>query len=107
MTTPRELRFRPEALEDLESITRAVRRASGSVGTARRYVARVLERCRHIATLPEGGRPRNDLAPGLRSVAFERRLVIIYRIPAPGIVEVTNVFHGARDYGALYRSADE
>ena len=98
-----ELRFRPEALADLEDIARAIRRASGSRDVARRYVSRILDRCRHIATLPRAGRARDDLAPGLRTVPFERCLVIVYRLPEPDVVEITNVFHGARDYAALYR----
>jgi len=102
-----ELRFRPEALADLEDIARAVRRASGSGEPARRYVARVLERCRHIATLPRAGRPRDDLEPGLRSGPFERRLVIVYRLLALDVVEITNVFYGASDYASLYRRPRE
>jgi toxin ParE1/3/4 len=98
-----ELRFRPEALVDLDTIARAIWRASRSRDRARRYIARVMERCRHIATLPHAGRPRPDLAPGLRTVPFERRLAIVYRVLEPEVVEITNVFHGARDYAALYR----
>ena len=99
---PYELRFRPEALADLEDIVRAIRRASGSIELARRYAARVLERCQHIATLPHAGRPRDDLAPGVRTVPFEQRLVIVYRAGVPDLVEITNIFHGRRDYAALY-----
>ena len=102
-----ELRFRPEALADLEDIARAIRRASGSQEVARRYLARIRERCRHIATLPLAGRPRDDLATGLRTVPFERRLVIVYRVTNPTGVEITNVFHGTRDYAALCRGQDD
>ena len=104
---PHDLRFRPEALTDLEEIVRAVRRASGSAELARRYAARILARCRHIATLPQAGRPRDDLAPGRRTVPFEQRLVIVYRIVEPDIVEITNLFSGKRDYAALYRQLGE
>lgn len=104
---PYELRFRQEALADLEDIARAVRRVSGSAQAGRLYIARVLERCRHIATLPHAGRQRDDLAPGLRSVPFEHRLVIVYRLIEPDAVEITNVFSGARDYTALYRMRHE
>ncbi|HYZ21286.1 MAG TPA: type II toxin-antitoxin system RelE/ParE family toxin, partial [Rhodopila sp.] len=90
----------------LEAIFRYVRRVSASPIIARRYVERIHARCRHITTVPLAGRPRDDLAPGLRSVAFERRAVIIYRILSGDIVEITNVFHGGRDYAALYRGTD-
>jgi toxin ParE1/3/4 len=103
-----ELRWRPAALEDLDAIFRAVLRVSASPIVARRYVERIRERCRRIALLPQGGRPRDDLAAGLRSVPFEHRAVIVYRVLGD-TVEITNVFHGGRDYAALYRrgQADE
>ena len=75
-----ELRYRRAALADLEDIFRGVLRVSASPITARRYVERIRERCRRITTLPLAGRPRDDLAPGLRTVPFERRVVIVYRV---------------------------
>jgi toxin ParE1/3/4 len=97
-----ELRYRPAALTDLEDIFRTVLRVSANPSVARRYVERIHARCRLIPTLPHAGRQRDDLAPGLRSVAFERRAVIIYRVVGE-TVEITNVFHGGRNYAALYR----
>lgn len=97
-----EVGYRPEALADLEEIFRFVLRRSASPSTARRYVERLRERCRRIGTLPEAGRPRDDLLPGLRTVPFERVAVIAYRL-ADGRVEITNIFYGDRDYEALYR----
>ena len=88
-----ELRYRPAALADLEDIFRGVLRVSGSPVVARRYIERIRARCRLIPTLPQAGRPRDDLAPGLRTVAFERRAVIVYRVTGE-TVEITNVFHG-------------
>lgn len=65
-------------------------------------MTRIIERCRRIGIAPFGGRPRDDLAAGLRTVPCERRAVIAYRV-IDDIVEVTNVFYGGRDYEALYR----
>jgi toxin ParE1/3/4 len=67
-----ELRYRPAALADLEDIFRAVLRASTNPVVARRYVERIRDRCRRITLLPQ---VRDDLAPGVRSVPFERRAV--------------------------------
>jgi toxin ParE1/3/4 len=97
-----DLRYRPAALADLEDVFRGVLRISASPVVARRYVERIRARCRLILTLPHAGRPRDDLAPGLRTVPFERRAVIVYRI-IDRTVEITNIFHGGRDYAALYR----
>jgi toxin ParE1/3/4 len=102
---PFELHYRPTALADLEDTFRSVLRVSANPITARRYIARIRERCRRITILPLAGRPRDDLAPGLRTVPFERRIVIVYRVVGE-TVEVTNVFHGERDYAALYRHGE-
>jgi toxin ParE1/3/4 len=99
---PVEVRYRPEASRDLADIYRIVLRVSASPVTARRFVERIRERCRRIGVLPRAGRPRDDLFPGLRTVPFERKAVITYRV-VEDHVEIVNVFYGGRDYEALYR----
>ena len=103
-----EVRFRPEALDDLEDIYRLVYRASLSPAVAEGFVKRIRERCRRISGVPLGGRQRDDLEPGLRAVPFERRAVIAYKVETD-CVRITNIFYGGRDYEALYRrqSAEE
>jgi toxin ParE1/3/4 len=93
--------YRPEAIADLDGIFDAILRVSANQITAERFVGRVLARCRRIGNAPHGGRPRDDLESGLRTVPFERSAVIAYRIT--DVVEITNVFYGGRDYEALYR----
>ena len=100
-----ELRYRPAALADLEDMFRGILRVSASPVVARRYVERIRARCRLIPTLPHAGRLRDDLAPGLRTVPFERHVVIVYRVVG-GVVEITNIFHVGRDYAALYRRGE-
>ena len=103
VTRPRfDLRYRPAAFFDLEDIFRGVVRVSASPVTAQRYVARIRQRCRRITLLAARRAPARDLAPGLRSVPSERRAVIIYRVSGE-TVEITNIFHGGRDYAALDR----
>lgn len=98
-----ELRYRPAALADLEDILRGVLRVSASPMVTRRYVERIRARCRLILPVPPAGWRHDDLAPGLRIVPFERRAVIVYRVSGE-MVEITNIFHGARDYAVLYRT---
>ena len=102
----RELRYRPEAVRDLQSIYLGVLTVSQSRVVAERYVARIRKRCRLITVLPHAGRPRDDLAPGIRTVAFERRAVIVYRVDID-TVEIINIFHGGRDYEVLFRTAPD
>ncbi len=78
---------------------------SRSVDVALGFTLRVRERCERIGDAPRGGRPRDDLAPGLRTVPFERSAVIAYVIEN-GRVQITNIFYGGRDYEALYRRID-
>ncbi len=97
-----EVVFRPEAADDLAEIHRWIVEASGEPGIAAAFTARIVAFCEKIGAMAHAGRPRDDLWPGLRTLPFEKRTVIAYRI-AGGQVEITNVFHGGRDYEALYR----
>lgn len=103
-----EVVYRPEAVDDLEDIYRFIRDNSRDADTARAVLGQIRDRCRRIGEVPHGGTPRDDLAPGIRTVPFKRRAVIAYRV-LPDAVEVTNIFYGGRDFDALYRGqfADE
>lgn len=94
--------YRPEAREDLAAVFRTVLDVSRSADVAERFVRRIFERCERIGDAPHGGRPRDDLEPGLRTVPFERSAVIAYRVEAEWVL-VVNVFYGGRDFEALYR----
>lgn len=95
------VQYQDSAADDLQDIYLFVVSRGASAGTARAYVDRIRAACRRIGHAPEGGRPRDDLAPGLRTWAFERRAVIAYRIEHDGVV-VERVFYGGRDIDGLY-----
>ncbi len=94
--------FRPEAQADLADIFRFVLNLSRNHDLAEGFVRRITDRCARIGGVPHGGRPRDDLATGLRTVPFERTAVIAYRVERDRVL-VTNVFYGGRDVEALYR----
>jgi toxin ParE1/3/4 len=96
-----ELLLRPAAQEDLIDIGRYIAEASGSAERALDYIRRIREWCEHLKTFPQAGRARDDLRPGLRIVAFERRVVIAYMILPSGDVEIGRFFYGGRDYEAI------
>ena len=52
------------------------------------------------------GRPRDDLKVGLRTVPFERKAVIAYRVEAD-CVRISSIFYGGGDFEALYRGHSE
>lgn len=60
--------YRPEALADLEHIYRFLVDLSLDPTIARAHVGRIRERCRRIGMIAQGGTPRDDLEPGLRTV---------------------------------------
>lgn len=95
--------YRAAALYDLEDIYRGVYRISLSHATAEGFVARIRSRCLRIGDAPRGGRPRDDLWPGLRTVPFEKSGVIAYLVE-PARVRIVNIFIGGQDYEALYRN---
>ncbi|WP_352577598.1 type II toxin-antitoxin system RelE/ParE family toxin [Mesorhizobium sp. M0019] len=51
---------------------------------------------------PRGGRPRDDIAPGLRTVPFEHSAIIAY-VLSDDLVRIVNIFYGGLDYETLMR----
>lgn len=56
--------------------------------------------CDNLATMPELGRKRDELAPDLRSLPVGRHIVF-YRIVGEG-VEILRVLHGAQDIEGIF-----
>lgn len=102
---PLRVTYRPDAIADLAEVYRFIATQGQSRNVALAFVRRIRDRCRKIGDAPNGGRPRDDLQAGLRTVPFERSTVIAYRVGKT--VEIVNVFYGGRDYEALYRGHDE
>lgn len=94
--------YREAAAADILDIYRWVYEVSLDLVTAERFTGRLVTACERIGDIPLGGRPRDDLLPGLRTVPFERRAVIAYMM-ADETVIITNVFYGGRDYESLLR----
>ncbi len=97
------VRFKESAAHDLAEIYRIILSGSQSPKIALAFTQRLQKRCQTIGDAPFGGRPRDDLAQGLRTVPFEACAVIAYRVT--DTVEITNIFYGGRDYEALYHPA--
>lgn len=84
---------RPLAESDILEIWQFI--ADDSVAAADRWIDELDEKMALWATQPMMGRARDDLAPGLRSLAFGR-YVVFFGVLADGI-DVVRVMHGARD----------
>lgn len=68
--------------------------------TALAYVDRIQARFATLAGFPDRGTPRDDLAPGIRSLSFERRQLILYRVDGDAVT-ILRVVDDARDQAAL------
>src|SRR2546428_10433823 len=97
--------LREEAIADLDELQRFIAR-SGAPRAAVRYIRRIHARCNKLGSAPFSGVPRDDLEPSLRTIGFERRALIAYRV-LEDRVQITNVFYGGRDIELLYRDRRE
>ena len=90
-----EVVYLPSAGADLASIYDWLSDLSDP-GHAFAYVDRIQTACEGLAGLPGRGTPHDDLEPGLRSIPFERRATIYYRV-AEDRVEIVRILHAGRD----------
>jgi toxin ParE1/3/4 len=67
---------------------------------ADKFIRVLVARFHRLASMPETGRRREELAPGVRSLVFGN-YVIFYR-PMENGVEIARVLHGARDLPPLF-----
>jgi plasmid stabilization system protein ParE len=103
--TPRRAYLRDAANTDLLDIFDWIATLSQDVGLAQRFVERLRERCDELAALfGPPGRERDELGPGLRSVAW-KRYVIVFRY-GPTQLEVVRILHGRRDIAAAFDDQD-
>ncbi len=97
-----EVTLRPEAVADLESLYDYI--APDSPERAIAFIRRIRSRCESLSQLPKAGRARDDLRPGLRLVAFERRVVIAYALRETRI-DVLRILYRGRDVDAVLSQA--
>lgn len=98
----RKLKFTDDAITDLAEIAVSIAEQSGFRNAGRRFARRLRERCAELASQPGTmGRPRDELSPGLRSVAFGN-YVIFFRY-REDMFDVTAIVDGRRDIEELFR----
>ena len=90
--------FSPEAEEDLVNLYEQIAVAA-SPTVAFGYIERIEQFCSVLATVPLGGTSREDIRPGLRTISFERRATIAYRVIKTR-VEILRIFYGGQNWEA-------
>lgn len=96
------LQFRPSAKADLEFLYDFIADQSGAA-IAARYIGRITLACRMLKTFPLRGTERSDVGPGVRTMGFERRAVILFSVNER-TVKILRIFYGGQDVEKILRS---
>jgi len=92
-------RISRSAQRDLREI-RAYIAEHGTAAAAARWIGTLRARCHRLADTPGMGWPREELGPGLRSLAVGDYLIFYKEVL--GTVVIVHVVHGARDLERLF-----
>ncbi len=87
--------YRPLAVSDLDRIYEFI--ALDNPERAFAFVSRIRAHCARLSEMPERGVPRDDLALGIRTLSFERRVLIAYRLDDQA-VQIIRVFYAGQDF---------
>jgi toxin ParE1/3/4 len=91
--------YAPEAEADVYAIAKHIAE-EGSLDAACRFLDSIDETAHLIATQPEMGRKREELAPRLRSFPVGP-FVLFYR-PTKSGIEIARVLRGSRDIPSIF-----
>ena len=89
------VKFRPRAEADLFELYDYIAAQSGP-DVALGYIDRIEAACKALEIFPERGTQRDDIVPGLRTMGFERRATIVFRVEKKEVT-IIRVFYGGRD----------
>lgn len=89
--------FRQSAEDDLDAIDDYIAKDNPLAAAA--FVGRIRAFCEELRDFPHRGTRRDDLRPGLRTIGFERRATIVFRIQAR-TVRIVRILYGGRDLTA-------
>lgn len=96
--------FTPVAERQIDNL-HAYITAHSSESRADRYVGRIVGFCQGLATFPLRGTKRDDLLAGLRTVGFERRVIIAFVVTADTVL-IEGMFYGGQDFEALFHEQE-
>jgi toxin ParE1/3/4 len=97
----REVYFRPLAEADLLAVYEYIAGKAGVI-VAESYIERIEAACLALANFPERGTRRDDILAGLRTIGFERRATIAFRVLKTRI-EIVTIAYGGRDFESALR----
>lgn len=96
----RAITWSSEARADLSDIRSYYTEVAGRQ-TASNIIREIGAACRLLENYPYGGRARDEVRPGLRSVVA-RPHVVFYRVSNDGTAEIIRVLDGRRDVDDVF-----
>jgi toxin ParE1/3/4 len=102
---PHTVSFAPEAEAQLLALFRYIAREA-SPKIAERYLGAVVEHCEKLESFPLRGTPRDDIRPGLRTIAFRRRITIAYSVADQNIT-ILGITYGGQDVATLVADQEQ
>ena len=97
--------FRPRAEADLFALYDYIAGKSGRA-VAGAYIDRIESACLALETFPKRGARQDDIRPGLRTMGFERRAMIVFQVLKTEVV-IVRILFGGRDYARALRGLDD
>ena len=93
--TPRRFRLSEDAKDEIAQIWKNIWDISNSAESADKMLEAITERFFLLEAQPFAGRSREEVAPGIRSIATQSGYVIYYRV-TDDLVEIAHITHGSR-----------
>ncbi len=100
-----EVRFRPQTEQDLLAPYEYIAARSGLEVDAG-YIHRIEKTCLALEQIPNRGNPRDDLRPGLRTPALERRAIIAYEVTLREVT-IISILYGGYELASLADMPDD
>jgi len=89
----------PEARDHLDAIYDYIA-AAAAPDIAQRFTDGILDHIGKLTDFPHRGTMRDDLRPGLRTIAWQRRVTVAFAVDDKAVV-VIGIFYGGRDFETL------
>lgn len=92
--------YSPLASRQLADLRSYIENNSGPARAAA-YVDALIDHCNSLSTFPERGTRRDDVAPGLRTLGYRRRVTIAFTVEQESVI-IQGVFYGGQDFAAAF-----
>jgi toxin ParE1/3/4 len=99
---PHKVRLSDDAKAHLRAIRSYIAKES-SKRIALNYVRQITAACLALETFPQRGTNRDDLLRGLRTVGFDGRVSIAFRVRETS-VDILAILYGGRDVETYFKS---